>query len=353
MKEFSAKKALCVVLLAVFVSAFAAAQQVKPAEAVTTTVNAYLSPVSGGKGQAGEKLLVLHFKSPAAALNEWAIDRFTEGFKSRGTAPVERRNRPAAAAALGEQFAVEISDADAAAIGKAAGVKTVFTGVFTSAGKNWNLDIHAVSVESAKNIWSRKLVITPNAAFLKLATPDVQAQPASAPASAPVAAANAPAAPAPAAAAKAPAAPAPAAVERAPAPVTPAAAGALKNGTYSFRPRLRVNQGGVNKDLYLDRVTVKNEYFTVFVTGSARDRGGRGAYRDYSQFWDGGDRVLLTDLDNTSRTWNFISKGDDDDVTGGYYYTFQNVTGRRFKFSTSQATPPYVVDEIILGEPDS
>ena len=42
------------------------------ADAVTT----YLSPY-GGKGQPGEKVLVLHFKSPTPALNDWAVDRFT------------------------------------------------------------------------------------------------------------------------------------------------------------------------------------------------------------------------------------------------------------------------------------
>jgi hypothetical protein len=198
------KKLSCAIMLLTLVYAFAAAQQ-SMTDVVADAVSSYLSPLGGG-GQSGEKLLVLHFKAPTAALNDWAVDRFTEGFKSRGSAPVERHNRSAAANAASGKFAAEISDADAAAIGAGLGVRTVFTGVFTPAGKNWTLNMHAVNVASKKSVWSKKFTITPGETFQRLAAAaDTPAPVASAAPSAPAKA------PPPAAKPAAPSAPAPAA----------------------------------------------------------------------------------------------------------------------------------------------
>jgi hypothetical protein len=121
----------------------------------------------------------------------------------------------------------------------------------------------------------------------------------------------------------------------------------VPDGTYTFYPRPRVMQGGVDKDFYLDRVTARSGTVTFYFTGRPLARGGDG---DYGPFWN--DQVLLTDLDRPSRTWNFISKGEDDDVTGGLYLTFQGVAGNRFGLSGNSASPPYVFEEIILSQPD-
>ncbi|MDR1100501.1 MAG: DUF1566 domain-containing protein [Treponema sp.] len=179
-------------------------------DVIADTARTYLAPL-GGKGRAGEKVVVLHFKAPTGALNEWAIDRFTEGFKEQKLAPVERRNWPASLAPVGERINSDLDDASAASFGAQAGVTTVFAGVFSPQGNNWALTIRAVSVASKKTVWSKNYVIQPGANFTQLATP--------APAAAPAAVAAAPAAPPPA-----PAAPPPAAAPAAPPPPRPAAA---------------------------------------------------------------------------------------------------------------------------------
>jgi hypothetical protein len=171
-------------------------------DVITDTVTNYLAPL-GGKGQAGEKVLVLHFKAPTGALNDWAIDRFTEAFKQRGLVPVERQNWSDSLAAVGERVNAALDDASAASLGAQAGVKTVFTGTFAPQDKNWALAIRAVSVAGKKSVWSKNYLIRPGETFTRLATPGPAA------ASAPAAAAPAPAAPAPAPAAPA-AVPAPA-----------------------------------------------------------------------------------------------------------------------------------------------
>jgi hypothetical protein len=137
--------------------------------------------------------------------------------------------------------------------------------------------------------------------------------------------------------------PAPIVVER---PAAPPVQAGPQSGTYTIYPRLRSNQGGVDKNFYLDRIVVRGGYLTMYFTGSALGRGGDG---DYAPFWGS---VLLRDLDRPSRTWNSVAKGEDDDVTGGIYLTFQGVTATRFSLTGLNATPNHVFDEIIMGLPD-
>jgi len=125
----------------------------------------------------------------------------------------------------------------------------------------------------------------------------------------------------------------------------------LKDGTHTFYPRLRVNQGGVGKNLYLDRIVVKGQFFTMFFTGGPTGRAGDG---DYKPFWDDFAAIQLQNLDSPGRPSNPISKGEDDDPghPGGFYLTFQRVTGTRFSLTSTSQNPPWTFDEIILGEPD-
>jgi hypothetical protein len=137
-------------------------------------------------------------------------------------------------------------------------------------------------------------------------------------------------------------------VEKTPAP---AQAAPLRNGTYTFYPRLRVMQGGVDKDAYLDRIVVRSGYLTVYLVdkpigkGSSYGIGGNG--------WGGSAQsyIILQDLDNPSRTWNPTTTGDDS-VSGGKYITFEKVTAKRFSLTNNYVKPPLVFDEIVLGEPD-
>ncbi|GHV47482.1 hypothetical protein AGMMS49546_37150 [Spirochaetia bacterium] len=51
-----------------------------------------------------------------------------------------------------------------------------------------------------------------------------------------------------------------------------------------------------------------------------------------------------------------MNEGEDDDGpnnTGGFFITFQGVTGQRFSLTSTDINPPYVFEEIIIGEPDA
>jgi len=122
----------------------------------------------------------------------------------------------------------------------------------------------------------------------------------------------------------------------------------LKNGTYTMPSRIRVNQAGIPMNLYIDRVIVRGEYFTIFLTGGPTGRAGDG---DYGNFWHRHETILLQNLDRSGRPFHPINQGEDE-VTGGFYLMFQNVTGNRFSLTATRVTPPWVFDEFILGEPD-
>jgi len=129
--------------------------------------------------------------------------------------------------------------------------------------------------------------------------------------------------------------------------------GPLQNGTYLIRPRVRANQAGVNQNLWVDRVMVRDDYLTVYFTGSLVGRGGDG---DYPPFWTlSSGVVLLTNLDRPTQVFSPISRGEDDetanpDSTNGFYLTFQGVNFRQFSLSSTSRTPPIEFDRIVLTE---
>jgi TolB-like protein len=123
----------------------------------------------------------------------------------------------------------------------------------------------------------------------------------------------------------------------------------LQNGTYRFYPRLRANQGGVDKDIYLDRIVIRNNYLTIYLV----DRSvGKGSYYGADRNWSGNtqDRTALKDL-NSNLTWSVASWGEDSE-TGGMYLTFVRVTTSRFSLSNNGPYPPMVFDEIVLRNPN-
>ncbi|MDR0759611.1 MAG: hypothetical protein LBF74_05805 [Treponema sp.] len=128
------------------------------------------------------------------------------------------------------------------------------------------------------------------------------------------------------------------------------AAPSSSNGgyTYSYSPRLREAQGGVDKNGYLDRIVVRSGYFTVYLVDRPAGNGnwpenswGRTYYGDIS-------KVVLQNLDNPQLIWT-PAVVDRDEVSGGCYLTFQGVRGSRFSLSDNNYNPPYIFEEIIIG----
>jgi TolB-like protein len=136
---------------------------------------------------------------------------------------------------------------------------------------------------------------------------------------------------------------------------TPAQPAGPQNGTYTFWPRPQATKAGMGVTCYLVKARVSGSFVTFFLTvvptGQSRNFYGQDIF-----YWSGYDsRVTLQNLDNPARSWNPVRSGrtsGDEELNGNVFVTFENITGTRFKFSSSVQNPPSVFDEIILGEPD-
>jgi hypothetical protein len=128
------------------------------------------------------------------------------------------------------------------------------------------------------------------------------------------------------------------------------AAASVPNGgyTYSYAPRLRETQGGVDKNGYLDRIVARSGYFIVYLVDRPMGNGDW-PENSWGRTYSGDiNKVILQSLDNPQLAWT-PAQVDRDEVTGGCYLTFQGVQGRRFSLTDNNYNPPYVFEEITVG----
>jgi TolB-like protein len=302
------------------------------------------------KLEAGIKIAALSFNSPSGGLSEYVLEELSGYMVNGGKLfVVDRSDLDAIRAELDFNLSDEVDDRAAQEAGRMLGAQYIVSGSFQELGDVSRIRFKTIAVQSAG--------IAAQSSADVMNDSKVQRLLASSPSggSAPkIAQRTSGAAPAQsgAVAAQPPQGsrqqPAPIQVERQ--PVAPAQA-ALRNGTYTFYPRLQVMQGGVDKPCYLDRIVVRSGYLTVYLVNTPI---GKGSYYGIGgNGWAGSARssIILQDLDNPSRTWNPTTDGEDS-VNGGNYITFEKVTATRFSLTNNYERVPLVFDEIILGEPD-
>jgi hypothetical protein len=118
---------------------------------------------------------------------------------------------------------------------------------------------------------------------------------------------------------------------------------AVANGTYTYYPRLRAMQGGVDKNAYIAKIVVRGGYLNVYVSNVPQGTGG------YYSIEGGWSTAILQDLDKPSIALNPSNSTREDSFQ---VVSYQISKGSRFSLETG-STPPHVFDEIILGEPDA
>jgi len=126
---------------------------------------------------------------------------------------------------------------------------------------------------------------------------------------------------------------------------------ALRNGTYTFYPRIQAIRSGAEVDAYIDRITVRGEFVNIYLTNVPVGRGGAPAGEWRNSWRINGNRFYLQDLDRPQRTWIRINHGDDD-VTGGMFLTYQGVNASRFSLTSREDNPNMIFEEIVLSNPD-
>jgi hypothetical protein len=139
-------------------------------------------------------------------------------------------------------------------------------------------------------------------------------------------------------------------------PATPVQPAGPQNGTYTFWPRLRAWQAGVAVDFYIAQITVTRDFMVIHYCRTAT-----GPFKESeweyapSGFYSSGN-FILQDLNNPSRSYNPISARSTDNGMGRICSTsFNRINATRFKLECKpygSTNPPYVFEEIVLGEPD-
>jgi hypothetical protein len=138
--------------------------------------------------------------------------------------------------------------------------------------------------------------------------------------------------------------------------VTQAQPERLKNGTYTFWPRLRAYYAGRAVNCYLDRIVVRGDYLTFYLTDRAVGEGSD----PEGQWWQGSvrtgdDRMVLQDLDNPKRTWKYTDRGNVGDThSTQFWLSYRGVNARRLTLIWNRyGDVGYVFEEIIIpAEPD-
>jgi TolB-like protein len=277
--------------------------------------------------EAGTKVAALSFDSPSGGLSEYVLEELSGYLVNGGKLVVlERSQLDAVRAELDFNLTDEVADKSAQEAGRMLGAQYIITGSFQEDVSR--IRFKTIVVESAGIAASSSADVVSDSKMQRLLAS--KAAPVTPPST--VAAVTPP----PVAAAS---------------PVVtppPAATAGPQNGTYTFYPRLRANQGGVDKDIYVDRIVIRNNYLTIYMVDTPVGKSNR--YNPEGNW--GGDTqrsTVLKDL-NSNLTWNVANTGRDTD-TDGFYLTFLRVTTSRFSLANNNPYPTIIFDEIVLANP--
>ena len=306
---------------------------------------------------AGSMIVILEIESDSTVLSDYIVDDLIGHISNDGFHTVIDRQRiDAIRSEQGFQWSGEVGDDYALLVGKFLAAQTIVTGTITQVGNQFRLSIKALNVQTAavqgqynSSIFSSPIANTLMASRSPIAT---SRMPSATAAANQTPAATAPAETAPAATAPTTTAPATTAptttapATTAPTTTAPAvtAPAALRPGTYTFFPRPRASQGGVDRNAYIERIVVRGEFLTIYITDRPL---GTGSYPEGA--WSYNSTVILQDIDRPARVTNVSNAGWE----GNHYFiTFSNVTATRFRLMDTYSNPNYIFDEIILGDPD-
>jgi hypothetical protein len=119
--------------------------------------------------------------------------------------------------------------------------------------------------------------------------------------------------------------------------------------TYTFSPRPVGTQNGKEAGGWLVRVMRRDGYETrLYLSSSPTGKGSE------SKLVFGPPSTLeIQDLDDPSKTYSARYAPVWDDETGTYVVTFPYFASNRFTYIETQPNPPWIIEEIILGDPDS
>ena len=334
---------------------------------------------------AGSKIVILNVQSSSDALSDYVIDELmANAVNDRKFELVDRHQLDLIRAEQNFQMSGAVDDREALEIGKFFGAQTIVSGAVTPLGERYRMTIRALEVQSAKvqGHYNRNLDASPTLnVLMKMRGRGTPVQPsgvrlASASGGAGVAGADGGAGGGSVSAGAGDGS----GVEAGSGVVDGGSVGASgtsgsaavtpiqvtqaqsvkptypKNGTYTFYPRLQAYYAGRAVNCYLDRIIVRGEYLTFYLTDRAVGEGSD----PEGQWWQGSartgdDRMVLQDLDNPRRTWKYIDRGNVGDThSTQFWLSYQGVNAKRLTLIWNRnGDVGYVFEEIIIpADPD-
>jgi hypothetical protein len=291
----------------------------------------------------GTMIALVSVASPSTAFSTQVLTRLESVIVSNGKlVVVDRANLDKVREEQGFQLSGEVDDESAKSIGKLLGAGAIVTGSLADLGDVYSLTLKAINIETAtvavsyladleKSVRVETLLASGGGAAGTDSAVATGARTAQTGGGASGVGRNGNVA------AKVPAAP------------------ALKNGTYTFRPRPQAYQGGKAISVYLVKVVVRSGYLTVYLVDNPTGKGSYGTpprvYDSHKWGRPNSSKVSIQDLDNPSRTWIAVEQSTDGEIDAAVL-TFQGVTATRFTIVNKNSEVPIDFDEITLGEPD-
>ena len=336
--------AFCIMLITV---SCASLPKANPDEvSLNTAIRQAAAQIESGLDK-GTKIALVNFTSPSQAFSEYVLDELSSVLvNNKYLVVVDRANLDKIRQELGFNMSGEVSDKSMQEIGQMLGAQALVTGSLTSIA-----DLRRVMF---------KVIITETAAVAVQHPADiindrrVQALLAQGGGSQGVAYGNANYGNANTRANTASGnATTQTLTQAQPTPPQPAGP---KNGIYTFWPRLRPTKAGLATDnIFIAQITITRDFMVIHYSRTAQGvfKEGEWDYAPSGFYYP--ENFILQDLNNPSRSYNPVDARSTNNGMGKICSTsFNRINATRFKLTVGPygENPPYVFEEIVLGEPD-
>jgi TolB-like protein len=296
---------------------------------------------------AGTKIALINFTSPSQAFSDYVLDELSAVLVNNGhLVVVDRANLDRIRQELGFNVSGEVSDASMQEIGQMLGAQALVTGSLTSIAdlrrvmfKVIMTETAAVAVQHPADIINDRRVqalLAQGGGSKGLAYGGQgNARGNSGSGSATQAATGG----------------------TVPAQATPTQPAGPQNGTYTFWPRLQAVKSGLAADnIFIAQITVTKDFMVIHYcrTATGPFKEGEDTYAPSGFYYP--QNFILQDLNNPSRSYNPVDARNHSNGMGRILSTsFNRINSTRFKLTVGPygENPPFVFEEIILGEPDS
>jgi TolB-like protein len=282
---------------------------------------------------ARSKIVILNIQSDSEALSDYIIDELiANAVNDRNFEVVDRQRLNLIRAEQNFQWSGEVADTLALEIGKFFEAQTIVSGTVRELGDRYRFTIRALEVQTARvqGQYNRNMAAGRTITALMRSGGSSGARTASASGGA--------------------------ASSRTTAARTPAVPAGPQNGVYTFWPRLQATRAGLTADnIFIAQITVTREFMVIHYcrTATGPFKEGEDTYAPSGFYYP--QNFILQNLNNPSRSYNPVSAQAHNNGMGRILSTsFNRVNSTHFKLTVGPygENPPFVFEEIILGEPD-